>query len=143
MVRPWKQRIRPGTRVIMDALFDAIIPSEGRDRPGAADFNLVERLLDWLGAIPLAAPGFILLCIAWDFSPLLFLRFRRFHRLTFEERTWIFERFESGGFFRRWAFVLFKSVIMAAFYRNPEVWPLIGYHEGCLSPLPDGAKIEE
>ena len=143
MARPWKHRIGPQTRVIMDALFDTIIPSDGPQRPGAIDFNLSERLLDWLGSIPMAAPGFIILCRLWNFSPLLFFRFRRFHLMSFDERTQIFERFERAGFFRRWLFILFKSVALIAFYRDPEVWTHIGYEEGCLSPLPAGAKVED
>jgi len=143
MSRPWKDRISPQTRLIMDALFDAIIPSEGPDRPGAIDFKLVDGLLDWFGDMPLAAPGFVFVCRLWDFAPFTLLRFRRFHRLTPDERIRIFERMEAGGFVRRWTFVLFKSAVQAAFYRNPAVWPHIGYAEGCLSPLPAGAKVED
>lgn len=143
MTRPWKDRIGPKTRRIMDALFDTIIPSDGPDRPGALDLNLVDRLLDWFGEMPFAAPGFIIVCRMWDFSPLVFLRFRRFHHLTFDERTHLFERFETGGFVRHWTFLLFRSAVLAAFYRNPDLWPLFGYSEGCLSPLPAGAKREE
>ena len=143
MSRPWKERISPATRRVMEALFDTIIPSGGPARPGAIDFNLVDRLLDWFGQMTFAAPAFILVCRVWDFSPLLFLRFRRFHCLDLDQRTRVFERFEAGGFFLRWSFVILKAAVLTSFYRSPDVWPLIGYSEGCLSPLPAGAKVED
>jgi hypothetical protein len=133
-----KVKLGPGSRRVMEALADTIIPSDGPERPGAIEINLVDRLLEFLGRFPFGARGFVLLCWAWEFCPLLYLRFARFSRLLPEERIAVLEKFEHGGFTRRWGFILFKSVIMASYYRGPDIWPLIGYEEGCLSqPGPD------
>ena len=128
-----KIKLGPGSRKVMEALVDTIIPSDGPERPGAVEVNLVDRMLEFLGPFPFAARGFVLLCWSWEFCPLLTLRFARFSRLLPAQRTAVLEKFEQGGFSRRWSFILFKSVIMASFYRSPDIWPLIGYEEGCLS----------
>ena len=133
-----KVKLGPGSRRVMEALADTIIPSDGPERPGAIEIILVDRLLEFLGRFPFGARGFVLLCWAWEFCPLLCLRFARFSRLLPAERIAVLEKFEQGGFTRRWGFILFKSLIMASYYRSPDIWPLIGYEEGCLSqPGPD------
>lgn len=134
-------KISTATRRVMEALADTIIPSDGPALPGARDLEVVSHLLEWLSEIRLAVPGFVAVCWAWEFSPLAAGRLARFSRLSEKDRECVLDRFEQGGFVRRWALLLFKAVFMASFYRQPAAWAMIGYQDGCLSALPGGREV--
>jgi len=131
-------RISAASRKIMESLADTMIPSEGPERPGAADMDAVNRLLDFFSQIPpVAFRAFIFSCWMWEFSPLWIGKIRRFTSLALEDRVRTLESFENSRLmFRRWALLILKAVIMASFYNNPKIWPFIGYQEGCLSNPP-------
>lgn len=134
-----KIKLSRATRRVMEAIADTIIPSDGPPKPGALDMGLVERLLDFLSIIPLAPLAFKIACWSWEFCPIWSGRFARFSRLSLEERTRVLESWENSRFmFRRGALLITKSIWMASFYNNPELWPLLHYKEGCMSepPLP-------
>ncbi len=130
-------------RMIVDAIADTIIPSDGPERPGALDVELPDKLLDWLGQLPGARQAFVASCWFWEFSPILTGRFCRFTSLSFEERTALFEDFESSrSFTRRWTFFALKAIMLAVFYNDEEIWPLMGFKPGCLSEPPGkGARL--
>lgn len=137
-------RISAASKRVVSALAETIIPSEGPERPGALDTQLVERLLAWLSDIPGAATVFVLSCWSWDFCPLWAGRLARFSSLSLEERTRLLEGWENSRIaLRRYALLLTKVVIMAAYYNNEEIWPLIGYQPGCLSEPPRPADASE
>ena len=130
--------ISQGTRKVMEALADTIIPGGDDGRPGALDMDLVDRFLEFLGQFPPAPRWFAVFCWMWEFCPLWSGRLVRFSGLSFEERTRILESWENSRFFfRRGALIIFKSIFLATFYNNREVWPLLGYKEGCLSEPPN------
>lgn len=130
-------KVSSSSRRIVTAIAQAIIPSEGPDRPGAEELELVDRLIEWLSTMRGAPRAFILVCRLWEFSPFLKGKFSRFSRLPLEQRTEVLEKFERSRFYLiRMAFLGLKAVFMASFYNTPRVWPLIKYEEGCLSPLP-------
>jgi len=125
-------KISASTREVMESLADTIIPSGDPDWPGAFDVNLVDRLMDWLSEIPGAARAFVIVCWAWEYSPLQMGKPARFSRLGIEERIELLESFESSRMaVRRFALLGLKGLFMAAFYNNPEIWPRMGYDEGC------------
>jgi hypothetical protein len=136
-----KPRVSPATRRVIEALADTIIPSGDPGRPGALDVNLCDPLLAWLAKLPGATTAFLLACWCWEFSPIWAGKFARFSRLSFEDRTWVLEGWEVSRLgARRWALFGLKLVFMSAFYNNPEIWPYIGYKEGCLTPPPKLAE---
>ena len=74
----------------------------------------------------------------WEFSPIWSGRWARFSSLSLEDRVRVLEGWENSRLsVRRMALFGLKALFMAAFYNNPEVWPHIGYQEGCLSEPPD------
>jgi len=130
-------KVSSSSRRILTALAQTIIPSEGPDRPGAEELELVDRLLEWLSTMRGAARAFVIVCRLWEFSPFLKGKFSRLSRLPLEQRTEILEKFERSRFYLvRMSLTGLKGIFMAGFYNNPRVWPLIKYEEGCLSPLP-------
>ncbi len=127
------------TRRVMEAMADTIIPSDGPERPGAADVDLVDRLMEFLGQIPFAGTAMKLACWSWEFCPIWSGRLARFSRLSGEERERILLGWETSRLvIRRGALLLTKVVFMASFYNNPAIWPRLGYKEGCMAepPLP-------
>ena len=125
-------------RKVMEALADTIIPGGDEDRPGALDMDLVDRFLEFLSQFPPAPRLFAISCWMWEFSPLWSGRLARFSRLSLPERTKILESWEKSRLFvRRGALIIFKSIFLATFYNDQEVWPLLGYKEGCLSEPPN------
>ena len=134
---PRADRVSESSRKVIDALADTIIPSDGDGRPGALDLNFTNRFLDFLSGFKGATRVFVISCWLWEPAPLLLGKLSRFSRLSLEERTRVLEGFEhSRLFIYRGALVILKSVIMATFYNNPEVWPHLGYQGGCLSEAP-------
>jgi len=132
-------KLSAGSRRVMESLADAIIPSGEPGRPGALDLGLVDNLMEWLGSLPGggAPRGFVFICWMWEFSPIWSGRFARFSSLSLEDRICILESWEHSRLTpRRLALFGLKALLMVAFYNNPEVWPSIGYQEGCLSEPP-------
>jgi hypothetical protein len=133
-----KKRVSAGARRMIEALADTIIPSGEPGRPGATDVDLCERLLNWLAEMPGATFAMVFVAWCWEFSPIWSGKLSRFSRLSFDDRTWVFEQWENSRLpARRYALFGLKALFMASFYHNPEIWPYIGYKEGCLSPPPE------
>ncbi|HUT52583.1 MAG TPA: hypothetical protein VM658_04275 [bacterium] len=134
-----KVKMSAATRRVMEAVADTIIPSDGPERPGASDVNLVDRLMEFLGQIPFACTAFKLACWSWEFCPLWTGRLARFSRLPAEDRERMLQGWETSRLmFRRSALLFTKAALMASFYNNPAIWPQLGYKEGCMAepPLP-------
>jgi hypothetical protein len=130
-------RLSARSRRVMEALADTVIPSGDPGRPGALDMELCDRLLGWLANIPGATTALLAACWCWEFAPIWSGKFSRFSRLSFEDRTWVLEQWETSRFaFRRFALLGLKAPFMASFYHNPDIYPFIGYQEGCLTPPP-------
>lgn len=131
-------RVSDASRKVMEALAETIIPSQGPERPGAMDVDLVDLLMRWLKQLP-GSPSwfFIMLAWMWEFSPIWSGRIARLSKLSPEERTNILEQWEGSRFFvRRWSLLSTKVILMAVFYNNPDIWPKLGYEPGCLSQPP-------
>jgi len=130
------------SRKAAESLAEVLIPSEP-ERPGALDRKLVDRLFEWIGAIRGAGTVVVLLCWFWEFSPLLSFRAARLSSLALSERTALLERWENSRLLvRRYALFMTRGLFMAAFYNDPEVWPLIGYEPGCLSEPPRAVETD-
>ena len=136
---PTAVKVSGPSRRVMESLFETIIPSEGPQRPGALDVNLVDRLLKWLQQLPGAPAGaFVLVCWMWEFAPIWSGRLARLSRLPLEDRIRILEGWKKSRLFiRRWPFFLTRVILLAGFYSNPELWPRIGYEPGCLAEPPN------
>jgi hypothetical protein len=133
-------RISKRSREVLDALAEVVVPDEP-GRPGAKTMKLVDRLLEFLGGFSFGVTGFVLYCRLWEWSPLVTGRFTRLSRLSPAERTEVLEWFEKSRVYGvRMSLMGVKGVMMASFYNNPEVWPLIGYEQGCLSEPPNPVK---
>ena len=129
-----KVKMSAATRRVMEAMADTIIPSDGPERPGARDVNLVDRLMEFLGQIPFAGAAMKLACWSWEFCPIWSGRLARFSRLSAEERERILLGWENSRLLlRRGALLITKAVLMASFYNNPAVWPMLGYQQGCMA----------
>ncbi len=146
MPKPSKSpRLSPSSRKVLESVTEAIIPSEGPERPGASDVDLADRLIERLSEYGGAHRAFIAACWFWEFSPLLSGKMKRLSALPVDERTGILERWEHSRMgSRRWAIIMLKAPVLATFYNNPDIWPHIGYREGCLDPpaVPRGSRPE-
>lgn len=125
------------SRKVLEAIAETIVPSEGPERPGAPEMKLADRLEAFVDQFPGARLLLLLVCWLWEFSPTWSGSFRRFSSLSLAERTQVLESWEkSRWFFRRAALTGLKAVFLASFYNNPDLWPYLGYQEGCLSEPP-------
>jgi hypothetical protein len=135
--------VSDASRKLVEAIAETMIPSDGPERPGAPDVDLAGGLLKFFGRRRGSYRMLMLICWPWEFSPVWSLKFKRFSNLSLEERTRIFEGYESSRWYlNRQSFYLLRLLFLGAFYYNPEIWPHIGYEPGCLSepPLPIDAS---
>ncbi|MEE8475527.1 MAG: GMC family oxidoreductase [Myxococcota bacterium] len=116
-------------RRLLESVLEALAPSGGAFPEGAQSFPLVDSTEEFVQSTG-AAAGFRLLLRAIDLSP-FFLRpfkFRRFSRLSLEEREQILEAWESSRFWpRRQVLRAFKLLALSQFYARPEVQSRLGY----------------
>jgi len=128
---PLEKLVGERTRKILEDLAERMIPSGGLDYPGARDMGLVDKTLEVAGKFPFGLPGLKLVAWAWEFSPLLYFKFRLLTQMSPKQQTAYFTSCENSRFMvRRYTLVGLKALFMAVFYNDPAICKKIGFCEG-------------
>ena len=137
-----KDKLSPRTRKILEELAERIIPSGGPDYPGAQDVEIIPRLIERVGAVPLGLAGLKLIAWLWEISPILFFRFKLLSSMSPSQQTQYLESWEKSRLMlRRYALFGLKAIFLGAFYLQPMVWEKIGYEPGkCYAQPEKGAE---
>jgi hypothetical protein len=119
-------------QAVFNRLADTIIPQGGVFGPGAADFELVPRVNEYLVSLPAALRRLTPLMLRYVEWASLIWNGRRFSRLSPPRAGRFLERMERGRLLYHRHIVLFlKLLVMTAFYEREKPAAAIGYIHGC------------
>lgn len=114
---------------LLESVLETLAPSGGAFPEGASTLPLAESVEEFVQGAG-AGAGFRLLLRAIELSPFFLapFKFRRFSRLSLEERERNLEAWESSRFWpRRQALRALKLLVLSQFYARPEVHSRLGY----------------
>jgi hypothetical protein len=139
-------KLRPAVRGRDEAVFnkvaDTIIPRGGVYTIGAADYNLIPRVNEYLKTTAPVLRRLTPVMLRYVEWASLIFNGRRFTRLSRSRAERFLERMETGRFLYHRHMILFlKLLIMMAFYEQKIPAESIGYVHGCHLHAEDGETI--
>lgn len=116
---------------VLNAVIEAVVPSGGSFEEGAADLPVARDVEEFVAGVgPSALGTFRLALRAFEYSPFFVppIRFRRFSRLTLQERIRVLEAWETSRLMpRRQAIHTLKLLVMTQFYSRRPIEERLGY----------------